>query len=296
MYPLLQNQNANPDRLSISRGCSVLSVSRSGYNKWMKLNQKKPDSDPDEMKLKDEIQDIAIEFPGYGYRRITIELHRRGIEVNHKLVHRLMKEDNLLCIRKQFVPRTTDSEHNLPIYPNLTKGILLTYINQYWAADITYIRLKQEFVYLAVVIDVFSRKCIGWKLGRDIDTKLALAALDMALTNRKCMDISNLIHHSDQGVQYASWEYVSRLEEMCIQISMSRKGNPYDNAFAESFMKTLKYEEVYLWEYETFDEAYKNIKKFLEIVYNKKRIHSSIGYNTPEEFEKLTEGLNIKVS
>ena len=150
---------------------------------------------------------------------------------------------------------TTDSEHNLPTYRNLTKDLVITAINQYWAADITYIRLRQEFIYLAVMIDVYSRKCIGWKLGRDIDAKLALAALDMALMNRKNMELSNLIDHSDQGVQYASWEYVNRLMENGIKISMSRKGNPYDNAFAESFIKTLKY-EVYLWEYETFDEAH----------------------------------------
>lgn len=295
MFTLLQNQYTSGDQLSLKLACSALGVSRSGYSKWIR-NKQIHDSDPDEMKLKSEIQKIALEFPGYGYRRIKIELHRRGIEANRKLVRRLMKEDNLLCIRKQFVPRTTDSEHNLPVYPNLTKDMEITGINQYWAADITYIRLRQEFIYLAVVIDVYSRKCIGWKLGRDIDAKLALAALNMALTNRKDTDISKLIHHSDQGVQYASWEYVNRLKEYSIQISMSRKGNPYDNAFAESFMKTLKYEEVYLWEYETFDEAYKNIKKFLEDVYNKKRIHSSIGYNTPEEFEKLGEDLNSKVS
>jgi transposase InsO family protein len=295
MFTLLQNHHTSGNQLSLKLACSALGVSRSGYSKWIKQKQIH-DSDPNEMKLKSEIQKIAIEFPGYGYRRIKIELHRRGIEVNRKLVRRLMKEDNLLCIRKQFVPRTTDSEHNLPVYPNLTKDMDITGINQYWAADITYIRLRQEFIYLAVVIDVYSRKCIGWKLGRDIDAKLALSALNMALTNRKNTDISKLIHHSDQGVQYASWEYVNRLKENSIQISMSRKGNPYDNAFAESFMKTLKYEEVYLWEYETFDEAYKNIKKFLEVVYNKKRIHSSIGYNTPEEFEKLGEDLNSKVS
>jgi transposase InsO family protein len=151
----------------------------------------------------------------------------------------------------------------------------------------------REFIYLAVIIDVFSRKCIGWKLGRDIDAKLALATLDMALADRKDMGISNLIHHSDQGVQYASWEYVDRLKEYGINIS---RGNPYDNAFAESFIKTLKYEELHLWEYETFDEAHKNIKKFLEVVYNRKRVHSSIGYVTPEEFEKLEEVLSGKVA
>ena len=248
------------------------------------------------MKLKNEIHAIAIDFPRYGYRRITIELHRRGFETNHKVVYELMKIDNLLCIKKQFVPKTTDSEHNLPVYPNLARDLVKTGINQLWAADITYIRLEREFIYLAVIIDVFSRKCIGWKLSRDIDAKLALAALDMALADRKDMGISNFIHHSDQGVQYAPWKYVDRLKENGIKISMSRKGNPYDNAFAESFIKTLKYEEVYLWEYESFDEAYKNIKKFLEVVYNKKRIHSSIGYVTPEEFEISEEILNRKVS
>lgn len=255
-------------------------------------------SDPDnhEMKIKSEIENIIVDFPKYGYRRVKIELHRRGSEVNHKMVYEIMKENNLLCSKKRFVPRTTDSEHNLPVYLNLTRDMVVTGINQYWAADITYIRLVREFVYLAVIIDVYSRKCIGWKLGRDIDAKLALAALDMALANRKGTDISNLIHHSDQGVQYASWEYVNRLKEFGIQISMSRKGNPYDNAFAESFIKNLKYEEVYLWEYETFDEAYRNIKKFLELVYNKKRIHSSLGYISPEEFEMSEEVLNRNVS
>lgn len=281
--------------ISISKGCSALGVKRSGYYKWIRQNQTHY-SDPKEMKLKNEIHAIAIEFPRYGYRRITKELHRRGFETNHKVVYELMKVDNLLCIKKQFVPKTTDSEHNLPVYPNLARDIVTTGINQLWAADITYIRLVREFIYLAVIIDIFSRKCIGWKLSRNIDAELALSALDMALADRKDMGIPNLIHHSDQGVQYASWKYVDRLNENGIMISMSRKGNPYDNAFAESFIKTLKYEEVYLWEYESFNEAHKNIKKFLEVVYNKKRIHSSIGYVTPEEFEMSEENLNRKIS
>ena len=291
----IQNMHKETNQISISRGCSALGVSRSGYNKWTRKDQTHC-SDPEEMKLKNEIQAIAIDFPRYGYRRITIELYRRGFEANHKVVYELMKIDNLLCIKKQFVPKTTDSEHNLPVYPNLARDLVVIGINQLWAADITYIRLEREFIYLAVIIDVFSRKCIGWKLGRDIDAKLALAALNMALADRKDIGISNLIHHSDQGVQYASWEYVDRLKENGIKISMSRKGNPYDNAFAESFIKTLKYEEVYLWEYETYDEAHKNIKKFLEVVYNKKRVHSSIGYVTPEEFEKSEEVLSRIVS
>ncbi len=292
---MLKSLPKDCDQLSIRRFCSDLHVSRSGYYTWIEHDQI---SDPDvyKMRIKNEIENIAVDFPKYGYRRIKIELNRRGLEVNHKIVYDIMKENNLLCSKRQFVPRTTDSEHNLPIYLNLTKDLVVTGINQYWAADITYIRLVQEFVYLAVIIDVFSRKCIGWKLGRDIDAKLALAALDMALSNRKGTDISNLIHHSDQGVQYASSDYVSRLKEHGIRISMSRKGNPYDNAFAESFIKTLKYEEVYLCEYETFDEAHRNIKKFLELVYNKKRVHSSLGYITPEEFEMSEEVLNIKVS
>jgi len=280
----IQTMHNEINQISITKACSVLGISRSGYYKWIRHNQAHY-SDTEEMKLKNEIHAIAIDFPRYGYRRVTIELHRRGFETNHKVVYKLMKIDNLLCIKKQFVPRTTDSKHNLPVYPNLAKNLVVTGINQLWAADITYIRLVREFIYLAVIIDVFSRKCIGWKLSRDIDTKLVLVALDMAIADRKDMGISNLIHHSDKGVQYASREYIARLNENAINISMSRTGNPYDNAFAESFIKTLKYEEVYLWEYETFDEAHENIKKFLEIVYNKKRIHSSIGYVTPEEFE-----------
>jgi putative transposase len=292
---MLKGIPKDPDQLSVSRCCSDLNVSRSGFYAWTKQDQISSADDP-KMKIKGEIENIVLDFPRYGYRRVKVELHRRGSNVNHKVVYDIMKENDLLCSKKRFVPRTTDSEHNLPVYLNLTKDMVITGINQYWAADITYIRLEGEFVYLAAIIDVYSRKCIGWKLGRDIDAKLAIAALDMALLSRKGTDISNLIHHSDQGVQYASLEYVSRLKEKGIRISMSRKGNPYDNAFAESFFKTFKYEEVYLWEYETFDMAYKNIKKFIEIVYNRKRVHSSLGYITPEEFEKSEEVLNGIVS
>lgn len=292
---MLRDNPRECDQINIKRCCSALRVSRSGYYVWTEQDQI---SDPNshEMKIKGEIETITLDFPKYGYRRVKVELRRRGLKVNHKVVYDIMKENDLLCRNKRFVPRTTDSEHNLPVYLNLTKDMVITGINQYWAADITYIRLAKEFVYLAAIIDVFSRKCIGWKLGRDIDAKLALAALDMALSNRKGTDISNLIHHSDQGVQYASSVYVARLKENNIRISMSRRGNPYDNAFAETFFKTLKYEEVYLWEYETFDVAYKNIKKFIELVYNRKRVHSSLGYVTPEEFEMSEENLNRKVS
>jgi transposase InsO family protein len=194
-----------------------------------------------------------------------------------------------------FRPQTTDSNHNLRTYPNLAKDMKVTDLNQLWVADITYIRLMNDFIYLAVLMDVFSRKCIGWELDRYIDTTLALNALGMALSNRNGMGLSGLVHHSDQGVQYASNDYIDLLNENNIQPSMSRKGNPYDNAFAESFIKTLKYNEVYLKEYETFDEAYQNIQQFIEEVYNQKRIHSSIGYKTPNEYEKEVIIQNIKL-
>jgi len=197
-----------------------------------------------------------------------------------------MGEDNLLCLKKRFRPQTTDSDHNLRVYPNLAKHMEVTAVNQLWVADITYVRLAAEFVYLAVVLDAFSRRCVGWQLSRSIDTQLVLDALDRALVNREGVDLSGLVHHSDQGVQYASGGYVRRLIDHGVQVSMSRKGNPYDNAYAESFIKTLKYEEVYLKEYDSFNDAHNNISEFIEAVYNEKRIHSSIGYKTPNEYEK----------
>jgi len=281
MYDIIKQERETS--MDLGNACSTLGISRSGYTKWLRREQT---SDPFRMKLKDEIQDIAIEFHCYGYRRTTIELKRRGFEVNHKRVLMLMREDNLLCVKRLFHPTTTDSNHNLRVYPNLAKDLEVTALNQLWVADITYIRLIKEFVYLAVIMDVFSRKCVGWGLDRNIDAQLTLNALDMALSNRKGMDLSNLIHHSDQGVQYAANDYVNRLKENRMRISMGRKGNPYDNAFAESFIKTLKYEEVYLCEYESFSDAHANIKQFIEELYNEKRLHSSIGYLPPNEFEK----------
>ena len=181
--------------------------------------------------------------------------------------------------------RTTDSNHSLPVYPNLARGLVLSNINQLWVADITYIRLRREFVYLAVVLDAYSRRCIGWALSRHIDTELALAALRMALANRTVQP--GLVHHSDRGVQYASADYVALLQEHKIQISMSRTGNPYDNAKAERFMRTLKYEEIYLNDYETLAEVLASVQHFIEQVYNRKRLHSAIGYRPPAEFEAL---------
>ena len=197
-----------------------------------------------------------------------------------------MREDNLLCIKKKFKPLTTNSNHGHKTYPNLVKNLKIHSLNQVWASDITYIQLINEFVYLAVIIDLFSRRCIGWELSRNIDSQLVLNALDQAFIDRWNNEISGLIHHSDQGVQYASDLYVSRLRKHNILISMSRKGNPYDNAFVESFIKTLKYEEVYLNEYNSYWDAFENISNFIDNVYNKKRLHSSLEYQSPIDFEQ----------
>lgn len=293
MYEIIKQEQERDNPISISSACCGLSVSRCGYYEWDKQMPLPARQDPYEMDLRNEIQKIAVEFPYYGYRRITRELRRRGYDFNHKPVLRIMGEDNLLCIKKKFTPRTTDSDHTLLVYPNLAKDMEITAINQLWVADITYIRLVREFVYLAVILDVFSRKCVGWELSRDIDTQLTLNALNKALANRRRMDLSGLVHHSDRGVQYAAGDYINQLKKNDILISMSRKGNPYDNAFAESFIKTLKYEEVYLKEYESFNDAHVNTEKFIEVVYNEKRLHSSIGYLTPNEFE-MKSYLNIK--
>lgn len=278
---------------SISRACKQLCVSRSGYSLWLRRKPTQPI--PDEMNLRAEIQDIALAYPYYGYRRITAELRNRGTLVNRKRVLRLMHADNLIWVKKAFKPQTTDSNHTLRVYPNLARNLEVTALNQLWVADITYIRLEREFVYLAAVLDIFSRRCVGWALSRIIDTQLTIDALNKALEVRRGADLSGLVHHSDQGVQYASKDYVDRLMEYGIQPSMSRRGNPYDNAFAESFIKTLKYEEVYLKEYDSFTDAYRNIEEFIEAVYNEKRIHSSIGYKTPNEYEKEVKNTNIKL-
>jgi len=254
-------------------------LSRAGFYRWRVPRR----TDPVEMEIRDQMQKVALGSPAYGYRRITAELQQRGFDVNHKRVLRMMGEDNLLCARQRSFVVTTDSRHNLPTYPNLAGTVTPTAINQLWVADITYIRLRTEFIYLAVVLDAFSRRVIGWALGRTLEAELAVAALRMALIERQ--PESGLVHHSDRGVQYASLEYTGMLKQHQAIISMSRKGNPYDNAACESFMKTLKYEEVYRNEYRDFQEARASIGEFLECVYNQKRLHSALGYLPPAEFE-----------
>jgi transposase InsO family protein len=276
---IMQAHQQDP-ALSIRHLCSLLEVNRAWYSASREENT---GSDP-EVGLRDAIELIVVEFPGYGYRRVTHALKRAGWMINHKHVLRIMREECLLCqLKRQFVP-TTDSHHHYQVYPNLVAALELTAPNQAWVGDKTSIRLPSCFVYLAALLDAYSRRCVGWKLSKRIDTELALGALDMALTTRASRP--GLIHHSDRGVQYASTASVERLHSVQAQISMSAVGNPYDNAKAESFFKTLKREEVYLNQYQTFAEAQANSAQFIEDVYNMKRLHSSLGYVPPIEFEE----------
>ena len=234
--------------------------------------------------LLDRIEAICLEFPRYGYRRVTAQLKRENLFVNHKRVLRLMRESDLLCRVKRRWVNTTDSRHGFPRYPNLVKDVAVSRLNQIWLADITYIRIRTGFVYLAAILDAFSRRVIGYAISPRLDASLTLEALRMAVRERR--PDPGVIHHSDQGVQYASAEYTEELKALGFQISMSRRGNPYDNATMESFFKTLKQEEVYLYEYETINDVIARLPHFIEEVYNRKRLHSAIGYVPPSEFEE----------
>ena len=241
--------------------------------------------------LADRINDIATEFPGYGYRRITAQLKRDGFNVNHKRILRIMKQGNLLVSPRKAYKATTNSNHDMIKYPNLIRDLVLTRTDMVWNADITYIRIATGFVYLAALLDGFSRKIVGYALGKTLSPVLTGTALRDAISKR---DTSNLIHHSDQGLQYCSNDYVKILKDSNIEISMSDKANPYDNAKIESFFKTLKVEEVYMFEYETFADVAARVTYFIEEVYNKKRLHSSLGYMSPEEFEYIFKNNKIR--
>ncbi|MBI4739948.1 IS3 family transposase [Candidatus Woesearchaeota archaeon] len=278
---MLYEQIKAEERLCIDAACSALEVSRHAYKNWVKS----PELQPDE--ITPEVVRIAEEFPAYGYRKITKQLQIENREVNHKRILGIMRINHLTVKIKHFRHCTTDSNHGLRTYPNLIKEVKVVKLNQVWVSDITYIKLAtSKMVYLATVMDRFSRRFLGWEISENIDALLCINALHMAFKEREGMSLLGLIHHSDRGSQYASNEYVHELEIRGIQISMSRKGNPYDNAYAESGFKTIKYEEVYMNEYYTISEARENIQRFIEEVYNKKRLHSSIGYKPPAEFER----------
>jgi putative transposase len=284
-----ETQGQIHDDANVQRLCRLGGVSRAGY--YRHYEARAPARADTE--LRDRIQRLSLKHRHYGYRRITQQLRREGAIVNAKRVLRLMREDNLLCLRASpFVPRTTDSHHGFAVVPNLTRGLRPTGVDQLWVADITYVRLGEAFVYLAVVLDAFSRKVIGWAIDDHLEARLAVEALEMALLARNPPPDS-LIHHSDRGVQYASGDYTDRLRARDIAISMSRVANPYDNAKAESFMKTLKAEEVNGKAYKTLDEARRDIGRFIETVYNTERLHSALGYKPPVEFEaELSQSRN----
>ena len=265
----------------MKRLCATAGVNRASYYR----SQVRRVPPAQSLALRDELQKIALQFPAYGYRRLTPELQRRGHTVNHKRVLRLMRADNLLCLRRPSFVRTTNSAHGWPVYPNLAAKLKVTGCNQLWVADLTYIRLLREFAYLAVVLDAWSRRVVGWALGETLEAELTLTALRMAIGQRRPQP--GLVHHSDRGVQYACGAYRALLEQHGLRGSMSRPGNPYDNAFAESFMKTLKHEAVYRSEYRDLNETLAVIGEFIERVYNQERLHSALGYRTPSEFEAV---------
>lgn len=268
--------------LSDERLCALPGIGRGTlYRHRAGVGAEKAGRDAD---LRDRIEEILLDFPGYGYRRVAAQLKRDGLTVNRKRVLSVMRHESLLCQVKRSFVVTTDSAHGFPVYRNLAIDATVTALNQLWVADITYIRLPLEFCYLAAVLDAHSRRVVGWHLARYLDVRLPLFALKMALEDREPGE--GFIHHSDRGVQYACREYVQTLKQAGAGISMSAKGKPRDNAQAESFFRTLKVEEVYLQDYESFLEADARIEHFIETVYNRKRLHSALGYRPPVEFEE----------
>jgi len=267
--------------LTVERMCELVRVSRASF--YRSLKEQRPAEE--ETEVRSTIQQIALEHRRrYGYRRICAELRRRGMQVNHKRVLRMMRKDNLLALRRRRFMVTTNSNHKFEVYLNLARRMKLSGMDQLWVADITYIRLKAEFVYLAVILDAYSRKVVGWALDRTLANRLAISALERAIGQRRPRP--GLVHHSDRGLQYARGEYVAVLEKFGVVASMSRPANPYDNASCESFMKTLKREEIYANRYDNLEHLRTNIKEFIEQYYNRQRLHSALGYRSPEEFER----------
>jgi putative transposase len=264
--------------LSVRHACELVEINRS----WFYAKPERRSTE--DVDLQDEIGKIVLEYPGHGYRRVTREFTRRGYRVNRERVLRIMRQGDWLCRVRRRGNRTTDSDHGLALYPNLLKDRAITGLDRVWVADITYIRLSHEFVDLAVILDAYSRGAIGWELSRSLETSLTLAALERALRSRTIQPA--LVHHSDQGVQYASESYVRRAREAGLPLSMGRRGQPTDNPQAEAFFRPLKVKQVYLTEYLDFEDAYRQIRRFIERIYNRKRLHSSLGYVPPVEFEE----------
>jgi len=275
------SERADQGGWTVERLCDLAGVSRAAfYRHWGEHQPRR-----EETALRDAVQRLALANRYYGYRRLGAELRREGWSVNHKRLIRIMREDNLLCLKKPiFKPPTTDSRHSWRVWPNLARHLAPMATNQLWVADITYVRLAEAFVYLAVILDAYSRKVVGWAMADHLRASLALDALEMALASRTVI-VGGLVHHSDRGVQYACGDYSARLEAAGILPSMSRAGCPYDNAMAESFMKTLKTEEVDASDYRDLDHARSAIGEFIERVYNRQRLHSALAYQSPMEFE-----------
>lgn len=261
--------------------CQLACVSRASYYRYLEIEAPAEA----EMQARATIQEVVLaNHRRYGYRRVTAELHRRGMSINHKRVLRIMREDNLLAIRHRKYILTTNSEHDYAVYVNLAVRMKVTGINQLWVADITYIRLRTEFVYLAMVLDRYSRKAIGWCLDRTLAARIAVTALKQAIAERK--PPPGVVFHDDRGIQYAASEFQDELKANQMVPSMSRPANPYDNAFCESFMKTLKQEEIYCHQYRDLDDLSAHLQEFIDHYYNRQRLHSALGYRTPEEFER----------
>jgi len=276
--------------LPLERACALLEINRGSFYRAVRgavpeRAGRAPAGEPDPLVLRAAIEAVVLAFPGYGYRRVTHHLQREGWAVNHKRVLRVMRQESLLCQLQRRWVKTTDSEHGLRVYPNLLRGGRPAGLDAVWVADITYIRLQEQFVYLATLMDAFSRRVVGWYLSPEIDRQLVLTALERALGRRQPPPA--WIHHSDQGVQYVCGAYTERLLLAGAQISMAAKGTPLENAQAERFFRTLKQEEVYLHEYQTFAEAEAAIGRFIDDVYNQRRLHSALGYRPPSEFEAL---------